>query len=432
MPADKTELVLTLCNAVDAADMALLPGIFRVLEMDYFVSPKQLGAMVFWQNCLKSLATIAWGFVADRRDRKELLSRACLTWGLLTVGVALCSSFAVLAALRILSVAVLAVMMPLSQGLLSDLVAPSRRGAAFGRLGFWSNIGGMFGGALSTILATAIILGFRGWRLAFAFIGGCSLLLVPLIERQVRDPTRRRSSVAAQDHAVRDGSASQLPVVAALRVIMSKPTFCLMVAQGLFGEMPWVAFSTFSTLFLQYAGLSDSQVAALFVLRSIGGALGTLFGGWLGDRMAERFPNHGRVMVAQATVLLGIPAMMIVLEVIPAQPESFYLYAVSLFGFGFVAVWTPPATNRPVLCEICAPELRASILGTWVGLESFASAFISPVVAHLSQDVFGFVPNSKAVSDMSREERATNAAALSQALLYTMIIPWLPCFLVCA
>jgi hypothetical protein len=137
-------------------------------------------------------------------------------------------------------------------------------------------------------------------------------------------------------------------------------------------------------------------------------------------------------MVAQATVLLGIPAMIVVLDVIPAQPESVYLYAASLFAFGFVAVWTPPATNRPVLCEICEPELRASILGTWVGLESLASAFISPVVAFLSQDVFGFVPNSKAVGEMSRLERETNAAALSQALLYTMIIPWLPCFVVCA
>lgn len=40
--------------------------------------------------------------------------------------------------------------------------------------------------------------------------------------------------------------------------------------------MPWVAFGTFSTLFLQYAGLSDAQVAALFVIRSIGGALGAI------------------------------------------------------------------------------------------------------------------------------------------------------------
>ena len=107
----RTELVLTLCNAVDSADMALLPGIFRVLEMDFLVTPKQVGAMVFWQNCFKSLAMIAWGFVADRRNRKELLSRACFAWGALTFGVALCQSFTMLAALRIVSVSVLAIMM---------------------------------------------------------------------------------------------------------------------------------------------------------------------------------------------------------------------------------------------------------------------------------------------------------------------------------
>ena len=83
--------------------------------------------------------------------------------------------------------------------------------------------------------------------------------------------------------------------------------------------------------------------------------------------MHARYPDHGRVFVAQMTVFLGIPAMVTVLHAIPQDASSFWLYAVALFAFGFVAVWTPPATNRPILCEICAPELRASILGTWVG-----------------------------------------------------------------
>ena len=64
------------------------------------------------------------------------------------------------------------------------------------------------------------------------------------------------------------------------------------------------------------------------------------------------------------------------------------------------------------------------------GLESLASAFISPVVAYLSQDVFGYVGTTRSVSEMSTAERQANAAALSSALLYTMILPWLPCFVV--
>lgn len=197
------------------------------------VTPKQVGAMVFWQNCFKSLAMIAWGFVADRRNRKELLSRACLAWGALTFGVALCQSFTMLAALRIVSVSVLAIMMPLSQGMLSDLVAPARRGAAFGRLGFWSNVGGMFGGGLSTVLSSVVILGmFRGWRLAFALVGACSLMLVPVIEQHVTEPPRAgRGSLLGPGAGNRRGAGTALSVVDTFRVILSKPTFCLLVLQ---------------------------------------------------------------------------------------------------------------------------------------------------------------------------------------------------------
>ena len=75
-------------------------------------------------------------------------------------------------------------------------------------------------------------------------------------------------------------------------------------------------------------------------------------------------------------------------------------------------------------------EVRASILGAWVGLESLASAFVSPVVAYLSQDVFGYTSSALSVAEMAGDERERNASALASALLYTMIIPWIPCFFV--
>lgn len=56
----------------------------------------------------------------------------------------------------------LAIMMPLSQGMLSDLIEPERRGIAFGRLGFWSNIGGMLGGSISTAISAMMVLGCVG------------------------------------------------------------------------------------------------------------------------------------------------------------------------------------------------------------------------------------------------------------------------------
>jgi MFS family permease len=83
--------------------------------MDFLVTPKQIAAMVFWQNSLKSISMVAWGFVADRQSRKMLLSRSCLVWGALTLLVAISSGFTQLSVLRVASVVALAIMMPLSQ-----------------------------------------------------------------------------------------------------------------------------------------------------------------------------------------------------------------------------------------------------------------------------------------------------------------------------
>jgi hypothetical protein len=69
----QTEQLLYVANAVDEADNALLPGLFRVFEIDFHVSPKTLAAAVVGQTILKSLSYPVWGYIADRRPRKPLL-----------------------------------------------------------------------------------------------------------------------------------------------------------------------------------------------------------------------------------------------------------------------------------------------------------------------------------------------------------------------
>eukprot|EP01046_Picozoa_sp_COSAG06_P075102 COSAG06_NODE_23293_length_696_cov_4.005025_1_plen_107_part_00 len=47
-------------QAVDAADLSLLPGLFRALEQDFGVGPKGLASLVLSQSILKGLAYPAW------------------------------------------------------------------------------------------------------------------------------------------------------------------------------------------------------------------------------------------------------------------------------------------------------------------------------------------------------------------------------------
>lgn len=152
MDASVTEQLLCIANAVDEADNALLPGLFRVFEEDFMVrgwhppadeglaathtscSFRRSGRSSWRRRCsalrssrvsrtrcapacclhvarLHARAAAAtdtqpaapeqvWGYVADRRPRRPLLTGACFTWGVLTLLVAMAQSFGAVIALR--------------------------------------------------------------------------------------------------------------------------------------------------------------------------------------------------------------------------------------------------------------------------------------------------------------------------------------------
>ena len=50
-------------------------------------------------------------------------------------------------------------------------------------------------------------------------------------------------------------------------------------------------------------------------LPAAGGGLGGLLGGWIGDKMAGRFPDHGRIAATQFSVIIGIPFALLLIKV---------------------------------------------------------------------------------------------------------------------
>ena len=60
---------------------------------------------------------------------------------------------------------------------------------------------------------------------------------------------------------------------------------------------------TFWILFLRYTGFSQSQAAAMFAGGLSAMIVGNLLGGRVGDAMAARLPDTGRVYLAQASTL---------------------------------------------------------------------------------------------------------------------------------
>jgi MFS family permease len=62
-------------------------------------------------------------------------------------------------------------------------------------------------------------------------------------------------------------------------------------------------------------GMTNFDASLLVALYLAGGGLGGLLGGWIGDKTAARFPDHGRIVATQFSVIVGVPFALLLFKV---------------------------------------------------------------------------------------------------------------------
>ncbi|CBZ54658.1 hypothetical protein NCLIV_050860 [Neospora caninum Liverpool] len=142
---------------------------------------------------------------------------------------------------------------------------------------------------------------------------------------------------------------------------------------------------------VRYIGMPDWQASVLTACPLIGGMVGSLFGGWLGDQADHWSHFHGRPLIGQMGTLISIPLIYMGLLVIPRRPEFFGLYALDMLLLGFAIAWCPSGVNRPILSEIVESDARASVFATQIVFEGSVAAMLgSPVIAFMAESLFGY------------------------------------------
>ena len=216
--------------------------------------------------------------------------------------------------------------------------------------------------------------------------------------------------------------------------IMSIPTFVLLVLQGVPGATPWQALS-FLTMYWLTLGYSPSAAATIVALTKLGSAFGAYLGGVFGDFCARKC-SAGRVLVAQLSVVLGVPFWYMWLSrdfvdcvVAPpaavdrrppvsspsspdgagggpdhSSPENLNSGAPSsaeecsvlppiFFGFLFFlcASWCQSGANRPICTELVRdPADRAQIVGLWLTVEGALSMMVGPPFVGFVSEAYGY------------------------------------------
>ncbi|KAI7839840.1 hypothetical protein COHA_006425 [Chlorella ohadii] len=193
--------------------------------------------------------------------------------------------------------------------------------------------------------------------------------------------------------------------------------------QGIAGSVPWSALA-FLTLYFQLLGMSDSQASALVALFLLGTAVGGLIGGCVGDAAAQRWPLRGRIAVTQFSVSIGIPFACLVFKGLPrnGSPGTVTLYAAVLLAFALLKAWPAPACNNPIFAEIVPPAQRNLVYAFDRCFEGAVAACAAPLVGTLAERVFGFSGSGTVTRD--RPTDLANAAALGNALLCFLLVPW--------
>ncbi|KAK6923754.1 Major facilitator superfamily [Dillenia turbinata] len=422
-----TLILVNLAGIMERADESLLPGVYKEVGAALNIDPTGLGSLTLFRSIVQSSCYPLAAYLAIRHNRAHVVALGAFLWAAATFLVAFSSTFSQIAISRALNGIGLAIVTPAIQSLVADSTDDSNRGTAFGWLQLTGNIGSIIGNLCSVLIASTSFLGVPGWRVAFHLVGLVSVLVGILVRIFANDPQFTNSNNTSNEASCKSFLLELKDLAKQAKAVMRIPTFQILVAQGVSGSFPWSALS-FTPMWLELIGFSHRTVAFLMTLFVVGGSFGGLLGGKMGDILARRFPNGGRIFLSQISSGSAIPLAAVLLLVLPDDPSTSFLHGLVLFIMGLSTSWNAPATNNPIFAEIVPERSRTSIYALDRSFESILSSFAPPVVGLLTQHVFGFKPIQKGSSDsVEIETDKENAASLAKALYTAIGIPMAVC-----
>jgi MFS family permease len=304
------------------------------------------------------VAAPLFGWLADRARRWVLIAIGVIVWSLASGATGLAGTFTVLLVTRMFVGIGEAAYGPTAPTLLADLYPVSIRGRILSMFYMAIPVGSALGYAFG---------GFAGsrWGWEFAFYSvvppGILLGLMCLLRREPRRGyadavvTRRRASL--RDYPI----LLKTPSYVLNTLGMTAMTFAI---GGISFWMPRYVHD--------YRGLPDlGKVNLTFgAITVVAGLVGTLAGGWLGDRLRPRFPGS-YFLVSGVAMLAGFPLILgIVFLPFP--------YAWGAIFLGVFCLFFNAGPTNTILANVTHPAMRATAYAITIFIIHALGDAISP------------------------------------------------------
>lgn len=291
-------LIVYTFNFVDRQILGILAG---SIKADLALTDTQLGLLGgLALAILYSTLGVPLGWLADRTSRSWVITASLAVWSAFTALSGMATGFAQLFLCRLgVGFGEAGGVAP-SYALIGDTFPAHQRARALAiySLGIplGSGLGVLFGGYVAATI---------DWRTAFLAVGLAGVVFAPIFAICVRDPARARPAAGS---AVRFGDVA--------RILFAKRSFWLLAFGAASSSMLGYGLGFWlPSLMRRSFGLDLLATSRFFgALFLIGGTVGVLAGGWLGDRLGA----GNRAAYAR------LPALA-------------FLIAVPLFGAGVVS-----------------------------------------------------------------------------------------------
>jgi MFS transporter, Spinster family, sphingosine-1-phosphate transporter len=300
--------LLLAVNLLNYIDRQVLFAVFPLIKIELHLSDTELGFLgsAFMLSYL--LIAPLFGWLGDHWSRTRLAAGGLVVWSLATVLAGFAPGYRALLAARATVGVGEASFGTVSPGLISDFFPKEQRGKILS----WFYVAIPVGSALGYLLGG--VLGQRyGWHAAFLLVGLPGLLLaVPLA--LLRTPPRGGDDNLPHHPPVERGGVEMSPVgegksdTAGYAALFRNRSFvCNTLAMAAMtfaigGLAQWIP-----SFLHRVHSLDVAKGNTLFGATTVlAGILGTLAGGWLGDRWQKR-NGKGYLLVSGWGFLLGAP-----------------------------------------------------------------------------------------------------------------------------
>ena len=363
--------LLFLANLFNFFDRTIPAIINEPIRLAWNLSDFQLGLIGTAFTIVYAIAGVPLGRMADTGARRTIMGWGLMAWSGLTAVNGFAWNFWSFLLIRMGIGVGEASYAPAANSLIGDLFPAHKRARAMGIF----MLGLPLGLLLAFFTVGAMVQAFDSWRAPF-FIAAVPGIVLALFMFFIREPQRG---------AAESVKISQAPIDKPLRRVLAIRTFWWLTLAGLTFNFATYACNAFMVpMLMRYFAvpLTEASIATGIIV-GLTGLVGLTLGGWLADRIHERF-ERGRLLFAAVSMLIATLCTGYALLAGRIEVALF----IAVFAVGWLFSYNFYTCVYTAIQDVIEPRLRATAMALFFAGLYLLGGGLGPVVVGLLSDHF--------------------------------------------